>query len=227
MMTTTTHTKAGALALAVAGPALGACSTGAPAPGAQDGGTGTAAQQSGANPAAAPDGGAQSEAEAGDGGGRILVAYFSAQNHTREAAHTIAGQVGADLFEIVPANPYSADDLNWNNPSSRVVAEHEDPCQRDTPLAATTPDGWADYDTVLVGYPIWWQDYAWPVARFAADNDFTGKTVIPFATSTSSPLGASASNLADLAGTGTWLEGQRFPQGAAAEISAWVCSLGL
>ena len=161
-------------------------------------------------------------------GSRVLVAYFSATGNTEAVAGYIAQATGGDLFEITPADPYSADDLNWTDENSGVVYEYENPDERDTELAADTPDGWEDYDVVFLGYPIWWYDAAWPVDGFVEANDFTGKTVIPFCTSSSSGLGESGSRLAELAGTGDWLEGQRFPSSASqADVEAWVDGLGL
>ena len=95
-------------------------------------------------------------------------------------------------------------------------------------LTAYTPDNWMDYDVVYLGYPIWWGIAAWPVNGFVEANDFTGKTVIPFCTSSSSGLGESGQLLADLAGTGTWLEGQGFRSSVSQKnVTAWVESLGL
>ena len=161
-------------------------------------------------------------------GSRVLVAYFSATGNTEAVAGYIAQATGGDLFEITPADPYTADDLNWTDENSRVVYEYENPDERDTELASDTPDGWEDYDVIFLGYPIWWYDAAWPVDGFVEANDFTGKTVIPFCTSSSSGLGESGSRLAELAGAGDWLEGQRFPSGASqADVEAWVDGLGL
>ena len=161
-------------------------------------------------------------------GGRVLVAYFSATGNTEAVAGYIAQATGGDLFEITPADPYTVDDLNWTDENSRVVYEYENPDERDTELAADTPDGWEDYDVIFLGYPIWWYDAAWPVDGFVEANDFTGKTVIPFCTSSSSGLGESGSRLAELADAGDWLEGQRFPSSASqADVEAWVDGLGL
>ena len=158
----------------------------------------------------------------------VLVAYFSATGNTERVANTIAEATGGDLFELTPVEPYTDDDLNWTDGDSRVVYEYENPDARDTELTAYTPENWADYDVVFVGYPIWWYDAAWPVEGFVTENDFTGKTVIPFCTSSSSGIGESGTRLAGLAGTGNWLDGQRFSGGASQEsIAAWVESLGL
>ena len=159
---------------------------------------------------------------------RVLVAYFSATGNTEGVANAIADVTGGDLFEITPADPYTSADLNWTDENSRVVYEYENPEERDVALAQETPAAWADYDVVFLGYPIWWGIAAWPVSSFVAANDFAGKTVIPFCTSSSSGLGESGDLLADLAGNGTWLEGQRFRGGASeADVAAWVESLNL
>ena len=95
-------------------------------------------------------------------------------------------------------------------------------------LTQTTPDNWDSYDTVFIGYPIWWGIAAWPVDSFVENNDFTGKTVIPFATSASSGLGESGQLLADMAGTGNWQEGMRFgSRPDEADVQEWVNGLGL
>lgn len=160
--------------------------------------------------------------------GKILVVYFSATGNTEEAANYIAEAAGADVFELVPAEPYSDDDLNWMDGGSRVVYEHDNPDARAVELAAATVSDWEAYDTVFIGYPIWWGIAAWPVDGFIAANDFTGKTVIPFCTSASSELGESGELLAQAAGTGEWLEGMRFSSGVSKEaVQSWVDSLGL
>ena len=159
---------------------------------------------------------------------KILVVYYSATGSTKAVAETIADTTGADLFEITPVDPYTSDDLNWTNDNSRVSVEHNDESKRDVPLTKTTPDNWADYDTVFIGYPIWWGIAAWPVNNFVEDNDFTGKTVIPFCTSSSSGLGQSGDLLADMAGTGNWQDGERFSSGASSsKVESWVNGLDL
>lgn len=161
-------------------------------------------------------------------GGKTLVVYFSASGNTEEAAGYIAEATGGDLFSLEPVEPYTDDDLNWRDDDSRVVYEHDNEAAREVALAADTVENWDEYDTVFIGYPIWWGIAAWPVDGFVKANDFTGKTVIPFCTSSSSGLGDSGTLLRDMAGTGTWLEGQRFSSGVSAdEVTAWVNSLGL
>lgn len=158
--------------------------------------------------------------------GNVLVVYYSATGNTEREANSIAEATGGDLFEIEPTEPYTDDDLNWNDESSRVSREYEDESLRDVPLVNTTVDGWDDYDTVFIGYPIWWGIAAWPVDGFVEANDFSDKTVIPFATSASSGMGQSGELLADLAGTGDWQDGMRFSSGAGDdEVQEWVETL--
>ncbi len=125
---------------------------------------------------------AEPSASAGgeDASGGTLVVYFSAIGNTEEAAGYIADLTGGDLLELTPADPYTSDDLNWTDPDSRVVREYEDESLRDTRLTVSTVENWGSYDTVFIGYPIWWGIAAWPVDNFIEANDFTGKTVIPF-----------------------------------------------
>lgn len=161
-------------------------------------------------------------------GGKTLVVYYSASGNTENVSNVIAKTLGADLFELEPVEPYSNDDLNWTNDDSRVTREHENEDERDVELVSATVDNWSEYDTVFIGYPIWWGIAAWPVDEFIETNDFTGKTVIPFATSASSGMGQSGELLAEMAGTGDWQEGQRFRSGVSEDdIVAWVEGLGL
>ena len=169
-----------------------------------------------------------SESEPETQTGKTLVVYYSASGNTKRVAEDIAEAVSVDLFEIVPTEVYTSDDLNWTNADSRVSREHDDESLRDVPLTTTEVPDWDSYDTVFIGYPIWWGIAAWPVDGFVKANDFTGKTVIPFATSSSSGMGQSGSLLADMAGTGDWQEGQRFSSGvSSADVQAWVDGLGL
>ena len=171
---------------------------------------------------------AESEPETQPETGKTLVVYYSASGNTERVAKDIAEAAGADLFEIVPTEVYTSDDLNWTNPDSRVSREHDDESLRDVPLTTTEVPDWDSYDTVFIGYPIWWGIAAWPVDTFVKNNDFTGKTVIPFATSSSSGMGQSGSLLADMAGTGEWQEGQRFSSGVYSDdVQSWVNGLGL
>lgn len=171
---------------------------------------------------------AESEPETQPETGKTLVVYYSASGNTERVAKDIAEAAGADLFEIVPTEVYTSEDLNWTNPDSRVSREHDDESLRDVPLTTTEVPDWDSYDTVFIGYPIWWGIAAWPVDTFVKNNDFTGKTVIPFATSSSSGMGQSGSLLADMAGTGEWQEGQRFSSGVSGDdVQSWVNGLGL
>ena len=171
---------------------------------------------------------AESEPETQPETGKTLVVYYSASGNTERVAKDIAEAAGADLFEIVPTEVYTRDDLDWTNPDSRVSREHDDESLRDVPLTTTEVPDWDSYDTVFIGYPIWWGIAAWPVDTFVKNNDFTGKTVIPFATSSSSGMGQSGSLLADMAGTGDWQEGQRFSSGVSSDdVQSWVNGLGL
>lgn len=159
---------------------------------------------------------------------RVLVAYFSATGNTAAVAETIAAATGGELFPLEPVTPYTDADLDYNDNNSRTSRERADASLQNVPLAAATVDGWDTYDTVFVGYPIWWGDAGWPVNGFVTGNDFTGKRVIPFCTSASSGLGQSGVRLAELAGTGNWEEGQRFSSRAdEAEITGWLAELGL
>ena len=167
-----------------------------------------------------------SETLSGTSGGKTLVVYYSATNNTEAVAGYIADAMGADLFELVPVEPYTSDDLDWTNRDSRVSREHDDESLRVVELTNAVPDNWDEYDTVFIGYPIWWGIAAWPVDGFISANDFTGKTVIPFCTSSSSGLGESGELLRDAAGTGDWLEGQRFQSRVSEEeVKEWVSGL--
>ena len=199
-------------------------------------GTGVAEEAAAAEPAeataepaeatAAPEDGASGDAA--EPAGNILVVYFSATGNTETAANYIAEATGADVFALEPVEPYTDEDLNWTDENSRVVYEHDNPDDRAVALVADTVENWDQYDTVFIGYPIWWGIAAWPVDTFVAANDFTGKTVIPFCTSSSSGLGESGTLLAELAGTGEWLEGTRFSSRVTAEdVQAWLDELDI
>ena len=158
----------------------------------------------------------------------VLVVYFSATGNTERAAEMIAEQTGGQLMALEPAEPYSEEDLDYNDENSRVSMEYADPSRRTVELVQTTPEGWDDVTTVFIGYPIWWGEAAWPVTSFVEANDFSGKTVIPFCTSASSGLGDSAQQLADSANGGTWREGRRFSSSVSEEeLRSWLDELGL
>ena len=179
-------------------------------------------------PTETPDDTAAEEPDNSTSGGKVLVVYYSASGNTKRVAEDIAEATGGDLFEIVPTEVYTSDDLNWTNSDSRVSREHDDESLRDVPLTTTEVENWDDYDTVFIGYPIWWGIAAWPVDNFVKDNDFSGKTVIPFATSSSSGMGQSGTLLEEMAGTGDWQDGQRFRSNASqSDVADWVSGLGL
>lgn len=162
------------------------------------------------------------------GNSKILVVYYSAQTHTRRVAERIAKNLNADIFEAVPVDVYSEDDLDWTDSNSRVSKEHNDESLRDIKLKSTNVPNWEDYDTIILGYPIWWGIAAWPTDTFVKANDFTGKSVYPFCTSYSSGIGQSDKLLKNEAKGGDWKSGQRFYQDVdLSEVDKWTNGLGL
>lgn len=160
--------------------------------------------------------------------GKTLVVYYSATGNTKAVAEMIAEETNGDLFEIEPKDSYSEDDLDWTDSNSRVAREYENEDERHVELVSSTVDNWEDYDTVFLGYPIWWGIAAWPVNTFIENNDFTDKTVVPFCTSASSGLGQSGELLAKEAGDGDWQEGQRFSSSTSnSEVQEWLNELGI
>ena len=154
-----------------------------------------------------------------------IVVYFSATGTAEQIANGIAAQTGADMFAIEPVVPYTDDDLNWRDPDSRVCVEHE-AGEAPVELVSVEVPGWADYDTVYIGYPIWWQDASWVMDGFVTANDFTDKTVIPFCTSQASGYGESGERLAAKAGTGNWIVGGNFfGEASDEEITEWLNGL--
>ena len=144
----------------------------------------------------------------------------------KKVAEKIAKELNADTFEIVPKIKYTSDDLDWTDSNSRVSREHDDESLRDIKLEKDTVDNWNEYNTVLIGYPIWWGNSAWPVNTFVKANDFGDKTVIPFCTSASSGLGQSGKLLAEEANGGNWEDGHRFNSNASDnDIKDWVDSI--
>ena len=161
-----------------------------------------------------------------EGKRKVLVVCYSATGSTEKIAGYIADALNADLFPLECVDGYTSSDLNWTDSESRVVKEHNDESLRSVSLVKTTPDKWDEYDTVFIGYPIWWGIAAWPVNSFIRNNDFTGKTVIPFCTSASSGLGNSAELLEEMAGGGRWLEGRRFRSSVSEnDVVSWVNGL--
>lgn len=163
-------------------------------------------------------------------GGKTLVVYYSATGRTERVAEVIAKERGADIMKLVPSPDYTEADLDYNDTSSRVSREHDDASLREKiRLQKAVPDNWAAYDTVFIGYPIWWGIAAWPVDAFVKANDFTGKTVVTFATAASSPLGNSGKLLAEMAGgKGSWQDGTCFTGSLSdAKVKDWLKSLKL
>ena len=154
-----------------------------------------------------------------------LVTYFSATGTTKRVAERLAKAIGADLVEIEPAEPYTAADLNWRDDASRSTREHRD---RSIRPALKTPIDVSGYDTVFVGYPLWWETAPRVVRTFLESQDFTGKTIVTFATSSTSVRGADGTQLHDSAPSADWKPGKRVASNESeASLAAWVTSLGL
>ena len=155
-----------------------------------------------------------------------LVAYFSATGNTEGIAQRLQAILDADLYEIIPAEPYSYDDLNYNVSDCRANQEQNDPDAR--PAIDGSVENMDGYDVIFLGYPIWWGDAPKIISTFLETYDFDGKTIVPFCTSGSSSIGSSADALEDLTQGTTWLEGQRFSGSASQEtVSQWVDALDL
>lgn len=157
----------------------------------------------------------------------VLVVYFSTDDTIRAAALIAADALGADVFEIVPANPYTADDLNYNKTGTRATVEQRDNSAR--PEIAILPESLEPYSTILLGYPIWWGQAPKIVYTFLESVDVSGKTIIPFCTSASSGVGSSDTNLHALADDMVnWLPAKRISNRETAEgIRTWALSLDL
>lgn len=161
-----------------------------------------------------------------DGSSHILVAYFSATGNTEAVAERLASGLDADLFSIVPADPYSEEDLDYNDDNSRSSQEMNDPSAR--PAISWTLDNMDQYDIIFLGYPIWWGDAPRIMSTFMESYDFSGKTIIPFCTSASSGISQSIATLQALAEDAGWRNGQRFDADTdEAELMEWVDSLNL
>ena len=157
---------------------------------------------------------------------RILVAYFSATNNTEGVAQKLADGLGADLYEIVPEEPYTDEDLDYGNSQSRTSVEMDDPEAR--PAISGTVENMEQYDIVLIGYPIWWGEAPRIMSTFIESYDLSGKTLAAFCTSASSGFGNSDSALRSAASGSTWLDGHRFSAGASADdVMAWANGLGI
>ena len=168
------------------------------------------------------DAGSASEAARG----KSIVVYFSASGNTRAAAEKIAELTGSDLMEIVPEEKYTEADLNWHDGESRTSVEEDDASIR--PAIKPDTKNLADYDTVFLGYPIWWGTAPKVLWNFVEKHDFTGKTVLPFCTTHSSSEGESGRTLQKLSGNkGTWKDAKRFPEHPSdSDISSWVNETG-
>lgn len=157
---------------------------------------------------------------------KILVAYFSASSVTAKLANTLAAAVNGDLYEIKPQKPYTSADLNWQNSKSRSSLEMNDKASR--PAVAAPLADMAQYDTVFVGFPIWWYEAPRIVQTFLESYDFSGKTVVPFATSGGSGMGKTAEILQKSCPTAKMLSGNRLASYASvSELSEWVKTLNL
>ena len=150
-----------------------------------------------------------------------LVVVFSATGNTRAVADIIAEHTGADIYEIIPKEPYSEDDLNWHDKKSRSTIEMNDPGSR--PAIGSEKISLDGYSTIFIGYPIWWGEEPRIMDTFVEQYDFTGITMVPFCTSHSSGMGRSGQNLKEKSGTGNWLDGIRFTEHPSEdEVKDWV-----
>jgi putative flavodoxin len=157
---------------------------------------------------------------------RKLVAYFSASGVTAKVAETLAEAIGADIFEIEPKVPYTKADLDWTNRQSRSSIEMNDPASR--PAIAGVRDNMADYDTLFVGFPIWWYVAPTIINTFLESHDLTGKTIIPFATSGGSGMGKTNEKLLPSCAGAKLIEGKVFKSNVSkAEMNQWASGLSL
>ena len=166
------------------------------------------------------------ETDTGSEGTKVLVVYFSATNTTEGVAEHIANGLNADIYEIVPEDPYTDADLNYNDNNSRTTIEMNDPNAR--PAISGSVENMEQYDIIFVGYPIWWGEAPRIVSTFMESYDFSGKTIVPFCTSGGSGIGSSASNLERLTSGATWLDGRRLNGSDSQDtVMEWVNSLDL
>ena len=157
---------------------------------------------------------------------KILVAYFSATGTTKGVAVHIANGLNADIYAIVPEEPYTDADLDYNDNNSRTTIEMNDPNAR--PVISGSVENMEQYDTVFIGYPIWWGEAPRIVSTFMESYDFSGKTIVPFCTSGGSGIGSSASNLESFTSGATWLDGRRLNGSDSQDtVMEWVNSLDL
>lgn len=154
----------------------------------------------------------------------VMVAVFSGTGHTRRIAQVIADGLGTELLEIIPSEPYTEEDLNYNDSSTRATVEQNDPAAR--PEIAEPIEGLEDCDILFLGYPIWWGQEPRILDTFVETYDLTGTTVVPFCTSGSSGIGTSVRNLSALEAEAIWLDGKRFETNASnEEINAWAAEM--
>lgn len=159
-------------------------------------------------------------------GNKVLVAYFSATGTTKGVAEHIANGLNADIYEIIPEEPYTDADLNYKDNNSRSTIEMNDPSSR--PAISGSVENMEQYDIVFIGYPIWWGEAPRIVSTFVESYDFSGKTIVPFCTSGGSGVGSSASNLEQLTSGATWMEGRRLSGSDSREtVMEWVNGLDL
>ena len=157
---------------------------------------------------------------------RKLVAYFSASGVSAKVAETLSEAIGADIYEIEPEVPYTKEDLDWMDKQSRSTIEMNDPASR--PAIAGKRDNMDDYDTVFVGFPIWWYVAPTIINTFLESYDLTGKTIIPFATSGGSGMGKTNEKLQPSCPNSKLIEGKVIKTRASkAELVAWVDELKL
>ena len=158
--------------------------------------------------------------------GKVLVVYYSQTGTTEGVAKIIARETNADLVKLEVKNEYTSDDLNWTDKNSRVNREHDNPNSRNVELKNAVIPDFSSYDTIFIGYPIWWREASWVLDDFVKKNDFTEKTVIPFGTSMSTGDGTSGDRLKKLTKTGNWIAGQRFSSSYnETEVVNWVKGL--
>lgn len=172
------------------------------------------------------DDGAESTSVNEAEGTKILVAYFSATNTTEGVAEQIADSLSADIYEIVPEQPYTDADLDYHDDNSRSTIEMNDSLAR--PAISGSVENMEQYSIVFIGYPIWWGEAPRIVSTFMESYDFSGKTIVPFCTSGGSGVGSSATNLEALTDGAAWLSGIRLNGGSSHEtIVEWLNGLGL
>ncbi|NDO47009.1 flavodoxin [Clostridium sp. ASF356] len=157
---------------------------------------------------------------------KILVAYFSATHTTEGIAEYIAEELSSDIYEIVPKEQYTEEDLNYSNSNSRSTVEMNDAQAR--PVITGSVENMEQYDVVFLGYPIWWGEAPRIISTFVESYDFSSKTIIPFCTSGSSGIGSSATNLQALTNNANWLSGQRFSGESSKDtIAYWIEELNI